>query len=119
MSAVLVEEERFELNLEEFVLDSGQEMGPRPVQLGVCKTSANNGHVLIRFNFCLSIYYISNLGAFYNNGTQKLYGFMPAMWATKMRSKEVVFIRRLTGGTTVDIKDTGTHPWWSMKGYLG
>lgn len=72
MSVVLVEEERFELNLEELVPDSGKETGARAVQLGVCKTSAKNRPILIRSNFSLCIYNISNLGAFYNNGIQKL-----------------------------------------------
>lgn len=51
VSVILVEEERFELNLEEFVLDSRQETGPRAFQLGVCETSVRHRCILIRFDF--------------------------------------------------------------------
>lgn len=49
VSVVVVEEERLELNLEEVILDSGQETGSGAAQLGVCKTSAKYRHILIRF----------------------------------------------------------------------
>lgn len=47
VSAVLVEEERLESNVKELVLNSGQETGARPLQLGVCETSARSRHNLI------------------------------------------------------------------------
>lgn len=50
VSVVLMEEERLQLNVEEVVPDPGQEARSRVAQLGVCETSANNRHVLIRFN---------------------------------------------------------------------
>lgn len=51
VSVVLVEEEWLELNVEEVVLDPGQETRAGAVQLGVCETSGKSGHILIRFNF--------------------------------------------------------------------
>lgn len=45
---VLMEEERLKLNVEEIVLDPGKETGAGAVQLGVCETSAEDRHILIR-----------------------------------------------------------------------
>lgn len=39
---VLMEKERYKLNLEEFVLNLGQETRSGAAQLGVCETSAKN-----------------------------------------------------------------------------
>lgn len=47
---VLREEERLKLNVEEMVLDPGKETGAGAVQLGVCETSAEDRHILIRWN---------------------------------------------------------------------
>lgn len=47
-----MEEERLQLNAKEVVPDPGQEARAGAAQLGVCETSANNRHVLIRFNPC-------------------------------------------------------------------
>lgn len=103
-SVVLVEEERLELNLKELVLKSGQETGARAMQLGVCKTSAKNRHNLIRYNFCPQhlLHQWRDLNRSLKDGQRKSFS-----------------LGTLIGGTTVDIKDTRTHPWWSMKGYPG
>ena len=73
VSVVLMEEERLQLNLEEFVPDSGQETRAGAAQLGVCKTSARSRQILIRFNSSTQL-----LLACENNGIQGLDGFMTA-----------------------------------------
>lgn len=55
VSVILMEEERFELNLEEFVLDSRQETRVGAIQLGVFKTSVRHRCILIRF-YLFSLY---------------------------------------------------------------
>lgn len=42
----LVEKQKFKLNVEEFVLNSGQETRSGAAQLGVCETSAKDGRIL-------------------------------------------------------------------------
>lgn len=78
VSVVLEEEERFELNLEELVLDSGQETGARAVQLGVWEKHLHRTDIsLSDLTSALCVHYISSLGALYKNGIQKPDGFMP------------------------------------------
>ncbi len=56
LSDVLVEEESLELNLEQLVLDSGQETRAGAVQLWVCKTSARRETSLSDSTSALNIY---------------------------------------------------------------
>lgn len=72
VSVVLVEEERLEFNLEELVVDSGQETGARAMQLGICKTSAKNRPNHIRFNsraFITSVIWVHFIITGYRNWT--------------------------------------------------
>lgn len=55
----------------------------------------------------------SNLGAFYKNGIQIDVGHRNVF-----KRKSFSF-GKLIAGTSGDVTDTVTHPWWSMKAYLG